>query len=95
MQALVITGVTKSGALVATETAPPKSNQVATNDRQAVVQVNPIAQVCAELAKTLFEKYENKNSMSALEPISIIMGQLDCKKSSLREGSDQDRRLDP
>jgi hypoxanthine-guanine phosphoribosyltransferase len=78
MQAVTITSSVRLSSPNSTTTAPPQESGPQTSTQ--VVQVNPIAQTCADLAKQMAEKYKSASGVSALEPLDLIMSRLGCGK---------------
>jgi len=80
MQALTISVPARPVAPSAPTVPPPQdAPQLGQQKAGESVKVNPIAQVCAELALRLVEKTKNDNAIGALEPISATMDRLNCK----------------
>ncbi|WP_166297071.1 hypothetical protein [Bradyrhizobium sp. 2S1] len=80
MQALTIS-VPAQQAAPSTPAVPPQpgSPKSTTQPLGETVRVNPIAQVCADLALQLADKHKGSNAIGALDPIATTMDHLNCK----------------
>ncbi len=76
MQAVTITGALGQSSV----SFAPRENSGPTKP-STVIQVNPIAQACADLARQMAEKNKD-GAISAFDPYAITMQNLGCKAQS-------------
>lgn len=79
MQAMTISVPVQRTTPSAPAAPPPPGSSKSAPQQSETVRVNPIAQVCADLALQLAEKHKGSNAIGALDPIAATMDNLNCR----------------
>jgi hypothetical protein len=79
MQALSVSASVRIAPQSSLVGLPPMSPAPSEQNASASPSVNPINQVCADLAIKLLEKNKDKGGIGALDPIAATMERLNCQ----------------